>query len=70
MLVAGSVTAGGELMNTTEVENFPGFADGIMGPALMAEMRKQAERFGAIIITDDANAVDLSGDIKPYLIAA
>jgi len=60
----GSVTAGGALMNTTEVENYPGFAEGIMGPQLMEEMRKQAERFGAQLITDDVTSVDLTGDIK------
>src|SRR5690606_39922040 len=59
----GSFDAGGALMNTTEVENFPGFAEGIMGPALMDEMRKQALRFGAEIITDDATALDLTGDV-------
>ena len=60
----GSVTAGGALMNTTEVENFPGFTDGIMGPDLMDSMRKQAIRFGAKLITDDIVEMDLSGEIK------
>ncbi|MEP6630921.1 MAG: thioredoxin-disulfide reductase [Lapillicoccus sp.] len=64
LLVEGSVTAGGALMNTTEVENFPGFRDGIMGPDLMDNMRAQAVRFGAEIITDDVSAVDLQGDVK------
>ena len=60
----GSVTAGGALMNTTEVENFPGFPTGIMGPDLMDNLRKQALRFGAKLITDDIVKMDLSGDIK------
>ncbi len=64
LLFEGSVTAGGALMNTTEVENFPGFTDGIMGPALMEQMRAQAERFGAELITDDIVSVDLSGETK------
>jgi len=55
---------GGALMNTTEVENFPGFPDGVMGPELMDMMRKQAEKFGAEIVTDDATALDLTADIK------
>jgi thioredoxin reductase (NADPH) len=64
LLFEGSVTAGGALMNTTEVENFPGFSEGIMGPQLMEQMRAQAVRFGAEILTDDVVSVDLSGEIK------
>jgi thioredoxin reductase (NADPH) len=60
----GAVTAGGALMNTTEVENFPGFRDGIMGPDLMENMRAQAERFGTEIVTDDVESVRLEGDVK------
>jgi len=64
IIYEGSVTAGGALMNTTEVENFPGFVDGVMGPDLMDSMRKQAARFGSELITDDIVEMDLSGDIK------
>ena len=64
LLFEGSVTAGGALMNTTEVENFPGFTDGIMGPALMEQMRAQAERFGSELVTDDIVSMDLGGDTK------
>ena len=64
ILYEGSVTAGGALMNTTEVENFPGFVDGVMGPDLMDSMRKQSERFGTKLVTDDIVSMELSGDIK------
>ena len=64
VLYEGSVTAGGALMNTTEVENFPGFEHGIMGPDLMDQMRKQALRFGAQLVTDDITEMKLDGDIK------
>ncbi|MGX1695221.1 thioredoxin-disulfide reductase [Microbacterium keratanolyticum] len=64
VVIAGSVTAGGALMTTTEVENFPGFVDGVQGPELMESMRAQAERFGARIVYDDAIRLDLDGDVK------
>jgi thioredoxin reductase (NADPH) len=64
LVFEGSVTAGGALMNTTDVENFPGFRDGVMGPQLMDDMRAQAERFGAELVPDDVTAVDLTGEVK------
>jgi thioredoxin reductase (NADPH) len=64
LVFEGAVTMGGALMNTTEVENFPGFAEGVQGPDLMFAMRAQAERFGAELVGDDVTAVDLTGEIK------
>ena len=64
LVFEGSVTAGGALMNTTDVENYPGFPEGVMGPDLMDALRKQAERFGAELVTDDVTAVDLTGAVK------
>jgi thioredoxin reductase (NADPH) len=64
LVFEGAVTMGGALMNTTEVENFPGFADGVQGPDLMTAMRAQAERFGSELVPDDVVAVDLRGEIK------
>lgn len=64
LVLAGMLEAGGALMNTTEVENFPGFPDGIMGPDLMANMQAQAEKFGAQVEYEDATELQLEGDIK------
>ena len=64
LVFEGAVTAGGALMNTTDVENFPGFPDGIMGPELMDHLRTQAERFGSEFVTDDVTSVDLSSEVK------
>src|SRR5215470_11861881 len=64
LVFEGSVTAGGALMNTTDVENYPGFPDGILGPDLMDQLRKQAERFGAELVPDDVTEVDLKATPK------
>lgn len=64
LLIASSVEFGGELMKTTDVENFPGFPEGVMGPSLMVKMQDQAERFGTEIVHDDVTELDLGGDIK------
>ncbi|MFZ1285861.1 MAG: FAD-dependent oxidoreductase, partial [Candidatus Phosphoribacter sp.] len=64
VLFEGAVTAGGALMTTTDVENFPGFPDGVLGPDLMLAMRAQAEKFGTEIVTDDVTAMDLTGEVK------
>jgi thioredoxin reductase (NADPH) len=64
LVFEGSVTAGGALMNTTDVENFPGFPDGVLGPDLMDALRKQAERFGAELVAEDVTEVDLTADPK------
>lgn len=70
LIFEGAVTAGGALMNTTDVENFPGFPDGVMGPELMDMLRKQAERFGAEFITDDVTEVDLTAQPKIVRVGA
>ena len=68
LVIAGSVTAGGALMNTTEGENFPGFPDGVQGPELMESLQKQAEKFGAEVLWDDATSVDLTGPVKTVVV--
>ncbi|SIT85720.1 thioredoxin-disulfide reductase [Microbacterium sp. RU33B] len=70
LVVASSVEAGGELMNTTEVENFPGFPEGIMGPDLMTKMQEQAERFGAEVLYDDAVELDIDGPVKRVILGS
>ncbi|MDQ4503927.1 thioredoxin-disulfide reductase [Sinomonas sp. ASV322] len=69
LIFAGSVTAGGELMNTTEVENFPGFPDGVQGPELMDKLEQQAAKFGAQIEFEDVETVDLEGEVKRVVLA-
>lgn len=64
VVIAGAVTAGGALMNTTEVENFPGFPEGVMGPDLMMKMQEQAEKFGATVLFEDVLSLRLEGDVK------
>ncbi len=64
LVIASSVEFGGELMKTTEVENFPGFPEGVMGPDLMMKMQAQAERFGAEIVYDDVTKLELEGEVK------
>jgi thioredoxin reductase (NADPH) len=70
LVIASSVEAGGELTKTTEVENFPGFPEGVMGPDLMIKMQQQAERFGAEVVLDDVVAVELSGDVKRVVLGS
>ena len=70
LLIASSVEAGGELMNTTEVENFPGFPEGIQGPALMMQMQAQAEKFGTEVLLDDVTNVQLDGEVKTVTVGS
>lgn len=64
LVIAGALTPGGQLMNTTEVENYPGFPEGILGPDLMESMQKQAEKFGAEILLNDVTSVDFKSAVK------
>ncbi|MHA7984749.1 thioredoxin-disulfide reductase [Rathayibacter sp. CAU 1779] len=70
LVIASSVEAGGELMNTTEVENFPGFPDGIMGPDLMAKLQVQAEKFGAEVLYDDVVSLELTEEVKKVTVGS
>lgn len=70
LLIASAVEVGGELVNTTDVENFPGFDEGIMGPDLMVKMQNQAEKFGTEVLYDDVTELDLSGDIKSVTVSS
>jgi thioredoxin reductase (NADPH) len=70
LVIASSVEAGGELMKTTEVENFPGFVDGVMGPDLMLKMQAQAEKFGAQVVLDDVVAVEFEGPVKKVVLGS
>ena len=70
LVIAGSVDAGGELMKTTEVENFPGFPSGIMGPELMTNLQEQAEKFGTEVVYDDVTHLELAGDVKKVTLSS
>jgi thioredoxin reductase (NADPH) len=70
LIVASSVETGGELTKTTEVENFPGFPEGVQGPDLMIKMQEQAEKFGAEVLYDDAVSVDLTGEVKKVTVGS
>jgi thioredoxin reductase (NADPH) len=70
LLIASAVEAGGELMNTTDVENYPGFPNGIQGPELMTTMQEQAEKFGTEVIFDDATDLQLAGDVKKVTVGS
>lgn len=70
LLIASSVEVGGELMNTTEVENFPGFPDGIQGPELMAKLQQQAEKFGTEVVYDDVTSLELDGPVKKVVLGS